>query len=76
MRRKNVKPVARKADLVMAVAAARKAWIMADVSQDDNGTYFVTIAEPHDLRWVFKPGSSLNIYQRVSAIEKKVLCVN
>jgi hypothetical protein len=76
MRRKNVKPVVRKADLVMAVAAARTAWIMTDVSQDDNETYFVTIAEPHDPRWMFKPGSSLNIYQCVSAIEKRVLCVN
>ena len=71
-----MKPVVRKADLVMAVAAARTAWIMTDVSQDDNETYFVTIAETHDPSWMFKPGSSLNIYQCVSAIEKRVLCVN
>ena len=74
--KKNVKPIVRQEDLVMAVAAARTAWILTGVGRDYNDVQSISVTESSDLRWMLWSRAPFNTRQCASATGKRLLCVN
>jgi hypothetical protein len=70
-----MKPDVRRADLVMAVAAARTAWILTGVSRDGE-TRSISVEEALDQSRMFRPGPPWHTCQSASTSWNKFLCVN
>jgi hypothetical protein len=70
----NVKPIVRREDLVMAVAAARAAWVMSGISRD----YCDSLPDKasRDLRWIPPTGAMQKKRQCGSVTGNRSLCVN
>ena len=49
-----MKPVVREEEIVMAVAAARTAWILTDVDRKYNELRWIVGSEPPDSGWWFR----------------------
>ena len=71
-----MKPVVRQADFVMAVEAARTAWILSDVDRQRSESPLISRSESPDPEWTYLAGPVLNAGQYQSTTWKKSLCVN
>ncbi len=74
--RKNLKPPIRQEDLVVALAAARTAWILTNLDRNHDRSRPLRRSAPAALKWKLPPRSLLNAGRCSAAAGKPSRCNN